>query len=77
MQRGGSQALFSGAKCQDNRQWAQTETQEAPSEHQETLFQCAGELAQVAQGGCGVFILGDIQKPPGHSPEQLALGGRA
>jgi len=31
-------------------QWAQTETQEVPSEHQETLFHCEGdqELTQVS-----------------------------
>jgi len=34
-------------------------------------------LAQVVQGGCGVSILGDIQKPSGHGPEQAALGGPA
>jgi len=25
------------------------------------------------QGGCGVSILGDIQNPAGHSPEQPAI----
>ncbi|KAK4817918.1 hypothetical protein QYF61_002759 [Mycteria americana] len=51
--------------CQDQRQWAQTETREVPSEQQETLFYCVGDwaLAQIAQGGCGVSILGDVQKP--------------
>ena len=34
-------------------------------------------LAQVAQGGCGVSTLGDIQKPSGHGPWQPALGGPA
>ena len=45
-------------------------------EHQETLFDCEGDraLAQVAQGGCGVSLLGDTQKPSGHSPGQPALG---
>ncbi|KAK4828008.1 hypothetical protein QYF61_022785 [Mycteria americana] len=28
--------------CQDKRKWAQTATQEVPSEHQETLFYCDG-----------------------------------
>jgi len=33
------------------RQWAQTDTQEVPCEHQETLFYCEGDqaLAQVAR----------------------------
>ena len=55
------------------------ETQEAPSEHQETLFHCEGGrvLAQVAQIGCGVSIFRDIQKLSGRGPGQPALGGRA
>ncbi|KAK4829773.1 hypothetical protein QYF61_006572 [Mycteria americana] len=46
------------------RQWAQPETQEVPSEHQETLFYCEGDraLAQVAQKSGGVSILGGIQR---------------
>ena len=64
---------------EDIQQETQTETQEAPSEHQEIVFDCVGDqpLAQVVQGGCGVSILGDIQKPSGHGPEQAALGGPA
>jgi len=56
---------------------AQTETQEVPSEHEETLFYCEGHraLAQVAQRGCGVSHLGDVQKPSGHGPGQSALDG--
>ena len=34
-------------------------------------------LAQVAQRGCGVYILGDTQKLPGCDPGQPALGGPA
>lgn len=39
------------------------EKQEVLSEPQVTLFHCKGDwaLAQVAQGGCGVSFLGDIQ----------------
>ena len=39
-------------------------------EHQEALLHCAGDgaWAQVAHRGFGVFLLGDIQKPPGHGP---------
>ncbi|KAK4826185.1 hypothetical protein QYF61_006129 [Mycteria americana] len=70
VQRGWSQALFSGAQCQTQGQWAQTETQEVPSKHQEILFYCKGDraLTQVAQGGCGVSILGDIQQQSGLLP---------
>jgi len=58
---------------------AQTGTQEVPSEHQETLFQWEGgqTLTQVAQRGCEVSILGDIQKPPGHGPGKPASGSPA
>ena len=60
-------------------QWAQTEMQKVPSEHEETLFDCEGDraLAQVAQGGCGVSLLRDTEKPTRHGPGQLALGGPA
>jgi len=56
-----------------------TETWEASSERQETLFYCGGHqaLAQAAQGGCGVSILGDTQKLIGHGHGQLALGSPA
>ena len=79
MQRGWSQALLSGAQGQDQRQQAQTETREVPCERQETPFCCEGDqaLAQVAQGGCGISILGGIQKLRGHSPGQPGLGGLA
>ena len=32
------QALFSGAQWQDKGQWAQTEAEEVPSEHEEELL---------------------------------------
>jgi len=40
------------------------------------ILYCEGDqaLAHVAQRGCGVSLLGDIQNLPGHSPEQPALG---
>ena len=55
---------------------AQTETQEALSEHQEALSYCDGDqaLEQVAQRGCGISILGDTQKLSGHGPGQPTLG---
>lgn len=34
-------------------------------------------MAQAAQGGGGVFILGHTPKPPGHGPGKPALGGPA
>jgi len=60
VQRGRSQALLSGAQCQDRRPWAQPGTQEAPSEPQAALLCWAGDgaLAQAAQRGCGVSSLG-------------------
>ena len=63
--------------CPVTGAWAQTDMQEAPSEHQKTLFhrEVDGALAQAAQKGGGVSILGEIQKPPGHSAGQVALGG--
>jgi len=74
MQRRQSQALFSGAQRQDKKQRAQTETQDVPSENEETLFYCKGDhaLAQVTQRDGGVPILGHIQKPSGHGSGQPA-----
>lgn len=79
MQRGLRQVLSSGAQWQDQRQWAHTEIQEAPSEPREALFDCEGDaaLAQVFQRDCRVSVFGDIQKLPGHSPRQLGLSGLA
>ena len=70
------QTLFSGAQWQDKGQWAQTEAQEVPSEHEEELLPSEGDgtLAQAAQGGCGVSFSGDIRALSGHSPVQPALG---
>ena len=61
---------FGGAQGQEKRQWAQTEAQEVPFEHQETLFHCEGEVV-----GCP--SLRDIQKLSGHGPGKPALGGPA
>ena len=50
-----------GAQQQDKGQWAQTEAQEVPSEHEEELpSEGDGALEQVAQWGCGVSFSGDI-----------------
>lgn len=53
--------LLSDAQWQDQKQQAQTETQEVTSGHQETSFHCDGDRARVAQRGGRVSIFGDIQ----------------
>ena len=76
---GWGQALFSGAQRQDKEQWAQTEAQEVPSEHEEELLPSEGDgaLEEAAQGGCGVSFSGHIQDPPGQGPVQPAVGDPA
>jgi len=76
---GRGQTLFSGAQRQDKGQWAQTEAEEVPSEHEEEQLPSEGDgaLDQAAQGGCGVFFSGDIQTPPGQGRVQPALGDPA
>lgn len=34
-------------------------------------------VVQIAHRGCGVFTLGDIQHPTGHSPKQPVAGNSA
>ena len=79
MSGGWGQTLFSGAQWQDKGQWAQTETWEVPSEHEEELLPSEGDgaLEQAAQGGCGFSFSGDIQDPPGQCPVQPAVGDPA
>lgn len=79
MYRRWSQSLFSGSRGQDKRQRAPTETQEVPPELKEMLLllRVVTALAQVARGGWGMSISGDVQKPPWHGPGQLAAGGPA
>ena len=71
--------LFSGAQWQDKGQWAQTEAQEVPSEHEEELLPSEGDgaLERAAQGGCGFSFSGDIQDPPGQGPVQPTVGNPA
>ena len=79
MSGGWGQTLFSGAQQQDKGQWAQTEAQEVPSEHEEELLHPEGDgaLEQAAQGGCGFSFSGDTQDPPGQGPLQPAVGDPA
>ena len=76
MSGGWGQTLFSGAQQQDKGQWAQTEAQEVPSEHEEEVFPSEGDgaLEQVAQRSCGFSFSGDIQYLPGQGPVQPAVG---
>lgn len=53
-----------------------SETQEALSEHQETIL-FWGRLAQDAHGPCGVSLLGDTQKLSERDPGKLSVGGPA
>ena len=66
-------------RSMDKGQWAQSEAQEVPSEHEEELLPSEGDgaLAQAAQGGCGVSFSGDIPALPGQDPVQPAVGDPA
>lgn len=72
--------IASGAQIQHRRQWEHTETREAPTWTWGSIsLSCDGDgaLAQVAQRECGDSLLGDLQKPSGYSPRDLAVAGPA
>ena len=79
MSGGWGQTFFSGAQRQHKGQWAQTEAEEVPSEHEEELLHSEGDgnLEQVAQRGCGVSSSEDIQDLPRRGPVQPDLGDPA
>ena len=79
MSGGRGQTLSSGAQRQDKGQWAQTEAEDVPAEHEEELLPSDGDgaLKQAVQGGCGFFFSGDIETPPGRGPVQPAVGDPA
>ena len=77
MSGGWGQTLFSGVQRQDKGQWAQTEAQEVPSEHEEEFLHSEDDGALAAQGGCGLSFSGDIQDPPGQGPVQPTVGDPA
>lgn len=72
MQREQSQAVSTDPQWQDQRQWAQTETQGGSSWTSGNTVMV--NWAQVAQGGFWVSITGFNQKPSGHWPGQPVLG---
>lgn len=70
VKRGWSQALFSSASCLDERQQAETGTEEVASEQQAALSMNNKAVAQAAQRLCSL-LFGDLQEPPGHAPVTL------
>ena len=73
--------LFSVAP-RDKRQWAQTQTQEVLSQHQETplyffAVRVTEDRRRLRREVYGVSILGDTQKPTVRGPGQPALSDPA
>ena len=76
MLSGWGQTLFSGTQGKEKGQWAQTEAEEVPSEHEKELlyFEGDGALEQAAVRVCGFSFSGDIQTPIGQGLVQPPLG---
>lgn len=66
---------FQWGSVKKTRQWIQADPWDTPSKHCKTLFICGSDWALVpdAQGGYGIFILWETQKPLGHVSVQSAL----
>ena len=75
MSGGRAQTLFSGAQRQDKGQWAQTEAEEVPAEHEEELLPSDGDgaLPRLPRE----LFSGDIPDPPGRGAVQPAVGDPA
>lgn len=58
------------------RQQTENDAQEVPPDHQEEFLYCVSDCAleEIAQRGCGDFLTGDGQQPPGQNPVPCALG---
>lgn len=73
--KGDRPRLFSVMPSERTRVNGHKLEQKRLSEHKKMLFYCEGDgaPAEVAQRGV-VSLLGDIQRPSGHGPGQLAVG---
>jgi len=67
--------LFSRAQWEEKRWEENRHKQEFPFKNKKDLIYWEGSwtLQEVAQGSCGVSILGDIKNPTKHGSEQPAL----
>lgn len=72
MQRGCSQALFSGARSPNK--WAHTAAQEIPFKLQEVLLCCDGAVARIFQRSWGSLLEGPWKQPGcGHGHSALGV----
>lgn len=71
--RRASQTLLSGAQRNDKQQWAQTVLLMFKHEKKHFYYVSSQTLEQITETGHEVLILGDIQQPTGHGPQQTAL----
>lgn len=78
-QRSQSQALFKGAQWEFKKQQTQIGTNEIVIMYnwgKKPRHVCDQTLTQIAQSGCGIFILKDTQNLIGKGPEQVLLSSR-